>query len=141
MIWLISELIAKAHPLLRQSIVGGGLVAVDLTLDWFRQQALKIAPGSEQAAIEEAARTAMRLLNLSGEEVLWPVHGRRHAQAGEPITPRYMVVDLTRGRAWFMETYTSRKSVNRARSFGQRRGFSRGSNFQLRQSTAYAKGA
>lgn len=87
--------------------VAGGGVAVDLTLDWLRQQALNMAPGSDAVALEEAARTASRMLGLENDEVLWPRH-----RDGTPITPRYFVIDLDRGRAFVTSRYYSRKSVN-----------------------------
>lgn len=142
--WLVGRLIMAARAAATSrglALVGGGLAAADfLNLDWLMAQGIKIAPGSDQAAITEAAHTAARLLGLGGDEILWPVHGPRHAQAGEPIVPRYLVVDLNRGRAWYTERYFSRKSVMRSRGFGQRRGFSRGMNQGLRQTQAYARG-
>ena len=111
-----------------------------ITLNDIRQAAIVEAPQSDPAALEEAARTAARLLGLSGEEILWPTHGRRHAQAGEPINPRYLVVDLQRGRGWFMESYTSRKALFAARRGGMRRGYGRGQAMGLRQTQAYARG-
>lgn len=140
MSWLVSALMTWAFPLLAGSALGGIATAVKPTMQDFQRKAVELAPGSDQAAIIAAAEMAMRLLNLSGDEVLWPVHGRRHAQAGERIIPRYMVWDLTRGRAWFMESYTSARAARRQRFAGQRRGFARGSSFQLRQASAYAKG-
>lgn len=88
----------------------GALVADIVNLEWLRQESVKIAPGSDAAALEEAARIAARLLNLSGEEVLWP---RR--RDGSPIAPMYLVLDLNRGRAWYTSKYFSRKSVSAAR--------------------------
>lgn len=87
----------------------GALVADIVNLEWLRTESVKIAPGSDAAALEEAARIAARLLNLSGEEVLWP---RR--RDGSPIAPMYMVLDLNRGRAWYTSKYFSRKSVRAA---------------------------
>lgn len=139
MTWLVAQLIMWAIPQLK----GNPFLAAatnSIGRAELEAQAVRLAPGSDQAAIVHAAEAAMRLLNLSGDEVLWPVHGPRHAQAGERITPRYLVWDLTRGRAWYMESYTSKKSARRQRSFGQRRGFARGSSMQLRQASAYAKG-
>lgn len=144
MLWLVSRLIMAARAAAASRglmLVGGGLAAADfLNLDWLLQQGIKIAPGSDRAAIVGAAELAARLLGLGGDEVLWPVHGPRHAQAGEPIVPRYMVLDLTRGRAWYTERYFSFKSVKAARRGGSRRGFGRGMSTGLRQTAAYARG-
>jgi len=121
--WLVGRLILAARALAASrgvQLAAGGIVAADLiNLDWLRQQSIRIAPGSDQAAIEQAARTAAQLLGMAGDEVLWPTH-RRGALQGEPITPMYLTVDLTRGRAWFSSRYYSRKSIRR-RSFGFRR--------------------
>lgn len=140
--WLIGRLVLRfsGSVAARRVAVVGGVAVTAVTLNDIRQAAIVEAPQSDPAALEEAARTAARLLGLQGEEILWPTHGRRHAQAGEPINPRYLVVDLQRGRGWFMESYISRKALNRARGFGQRRGFARGQNLGLRQTQAYAKG-
>lgn len=120
MFWLVGRLLLSARALAAsrgvQLAAGGALVADFINLDWLRQQAIKIAPGSDRAALEQAARTAATLLGLAGDEVLWPVH-RRGALQGEPITPMYLVVDLTKGRAWFSSRYSS----TRRRRFGFRR--------------------
>lgn len=122
--WLVGRLILAARALAASrgvQLAAGGIVAADLiNLDWLRQQSIRIAPGSDQAVIEQAARTAAQLLGMAGDEVLWPTH-RRGALQGEPITPMYLTVDLTRGRAWFSSRYYSRKSSMRRRSFGFRR--------------------
>lgn len=114
--WLVGRLITAARALAASrgvQLAAGGIVAADLiNLDWLQQQAIRIAPGSDQAAIVQAARTAAHLLGMAGDEVLWPTH-RRGALQGEPITPMYLTVDLTRGRAWFSTRYYSRKSVRR----------------------------
>jgi len=121
--WLVGRLIIAARALAASrgvQLAAGGIVAADLiNLDWLRTQGIRIAPGSDRAAIEQAARTAAQLLGMAGDEVLWPTH-RRGALQGEPITPMYLVVDLTRGRAWFSSRYYSRKSSmrNRFRRFG-----------------------
>lgn len=100
---------------------GAGAITDFINLDWLRQQALQIAPGSDREALEEAARMAARLLGLEGDEVLWP-----RTRSGEPISPKYLVVDLNRGRAWFSSQYFSRKSVRGAQRRGNARGFGRG---------------
>lgn len=140
--WLVGRLVLRFSGRIAGSRAGilAGVAVTAVTLNDLRQAAIVEAPQSDPAALEEAARTAARLLGLSGDEILWPVHGRRHAQAGEPINPRYLVVDLQRGRGWFMESYVSRKALNRARFSGNRRGFARGQSLGLRQTQAYAKG-
>jgi len=131
--WLVGRLITAARALAASrgvQLAAGGIVAADLiNLDWLRAQGIRIAPGSDRAAIEQAARTAAQLLGMAGDEVLWPVH-RRGALQGEPITPMYLVVDLTKGRAWFSSRYKStRRRFFRRRFGGYRRwggGYSRG---------------
>lgn len=97
--------------------VGGAVAVTDITLDQLRQWAQDIAPHSDPVALEEAARTTMRVLGLSGDDVLWP-----HHRSGEPIVPQYFVLNLAKGQAWFSSKYYSRKSVQA----GRRRGFSGG---------------
>lgn len=140
--WLVGRLVTRFAASAAARKVGtiAGVSTLAITLNDLRQAAIVEAPQSDPAALEEAARTAARLLGLSGDEILWPTHGRRHAQAGEPINPRYLVIDLSRGRGWFMESYTSRKALFRARSSGMRRGYGRGQSMGLRQTQAYAKG-
>lgn len=119
--WLVGRLILAARALAASrgvQLAAGGIVAADLiNLDWLRQQSIRIAPGSDQAAIEQAARTAAQLLGMAGDEVLWPVH-RRGALQGEPITPMYLTVDLTRGRAWFSTRYYRRPRRRSFRRYG-----------------------
>lgn len=114
--WLVGRLLLAARALAAsrgvQLAAGGALVADFINLNWLEQQAIKIAPGSDRAAIVQAARNAAVLLGMAGDEVLWPVH-RRGALQGEAITPMYLTVDLTKGRAWFSTRYYSRKSVRR----------------------------
>lgn len=116
--WLVGRLVIAARALAASrgvQLAAGGIVAADLiNLDWLRQQSIRIAPGSDRAAIEQAARTAASLLGMAGDEVLWPTH-RRGALQGEPITPMYLVVDLTRGRAWFSTRHISAKALFRAK--------------------------
>lgn len=127
--WLVGRLITRATQLAtsRGALVAGtGVVVSDLiNLDWLRAESIKLAPGSDQAAIEQASRTAASLLGLSGDEVLWPSH-TRGARAGEPIIPRYLTIDLNRGRAWYSSRHVSARSLRRARGFGRRRGWSSG---------------
>lgn len=130
--WLVGRLLLSARALAAsrgvQLAAGGALVADFINLNWLEQQAIKIAPGSDKAAIVQAARNAAVLLGLAGDEVLWPVH-RRGALQGEAITPMYLTVDLTKGRAWFSSRYRStkrRRSFGRYRSWGGRPYYSRG---------------
>lgn len=125
---LVALLISKAQAVLlsRQVQIGTGIAVIAdlINLDVLRQWALEVAPGSDGAAIEEAARMAARALGLEGDEVLWPVR-----RDGMRITPKYMVIDLNRGRAWYSTHYYSKKSV----SAGRRRGFGRGMGAGRRQ--------
>lgn len=68
-----------------------------------------------QQGLEEIAKSVAHLLNDS--EILWPTD-----REGEAITPRYLTIDLNRGRAWYAKNYYSKKSVDA----GFRRGASRG---------------
>lgn len=116
---LVSQLIrVGAAQIISKSglfaIAIGSLVSDIVNLDFLRQESIKVAPGSEPAAIEWAARTAARLLNLSGNEVLWPVQAKG-PMAGRFIIPHYMTIDLVRGRAWYSTTHYSFKSVRAAR--------------------------
>jgi len=119
---LVAFLINKALALFaNRAVVAGGIgVAVSdiINLDWLRQEAIKAAPGSDAEAIEESARTAARLLGLEGDEVLWP---RR--RDGNAIVPRYLTIDLARGRAWYSSkhySYKSARMMGRRRSWGRR---------------------
>lgn len=110
---LFSAAVAKlgSSQIARLGITGAGAgLVTDVSLDWLRQQALQLAPGSDAAALEEAARTAHRLLGLENDEVLWPRH-----RNGQPVAPHYFTIDLARGRAWIHSRYYSRKSVSAAR--------------------------
>lgn len=107
---------------------GAGFAGAALTdvinLDFLRQESIRIAPGSDPEALEEAARTAARLLGLAGDEVLWPM-----SRNGTFIVPRYLTIDIARGRAWYSTRHYSRKSamaLGRRRWWKPRR-FSRGS--------------
>lgn len=142
-IWaLVSRLVIRFQAQAAARRIGGlaAVAGVAITLNDLRQAAIVEAPQSDPAAINEAALMAARLLGLTGDEILWPTHGPRHAQAGEPVTPNYLVVDFRRGRGWFLEQYTSRKAVRMAMRRGRGRGFRSGQNFGLRQTQAYARG-
>lgn len=116
---LLGQLIDKGRLVLMSKpvVVGGAAgtaiaTASDLlNLDFFRQQAIRAAPGSDSNALEEVARLAMRLLNLDSGQVFWP----RDRISGDPIPPMYMVLDFNRGRAWF----TGRNPASRRRSYGR----------------------
>lgn len=130
MIRLVSILIQRAIATAsaQRGTLGAVATAVAIwdfaNIGWFREQSIAVAPGSDPAAIEEASRTAMRLLGLQGDEVLWP-----RSRDGTPITPVYLTIDLTKGRAWYHGKYYSRKSVNA----GRRKGFGRGMGAGRRQ--------
>lgn len=85
-----------------------------ITLTQLRDQAQVVAGASDIQALDEAARTAARMLGLDGSEVLWPMD-----RLGNRIAPKYFHVDLLKGRAWYTSEYFSRKSV---RALGRRRG-------------------
>lgn len=127
MIALVARLVGRAIALAAQRrgaiAIGAGAGAITdfINLDWLRQQAIQIAPGSDREALEEAARMAARLLGLEGDEVLWP-----RQRNGDPIAPKYLIIDLNRGRGWFSTRYYSRKSVRGAQRRGSSRGFRAG---------------
>lgn len=127
--WLIGRLVmgARALAVSRGFQIGAGtaLITDFVNLDWLRANAIKLAPGSDQAAIEQAARTAAQLLGLAGDEILWPVH-RRGARQGEPIIPMYLTIDFTKGRGWFSSRHYSAKSARRRRPFRRYGSWSRG---------------
>lgn len=116
---LLGELMKRGAAVVSSKpvVVGSGAatgiaVASDiLNLDFFRQQAIRLAPGSDANALEEVARLAMRLLNLDSGAVFWP----RDRISGEPIPPMFLVIDFSRGRAWF----TGRNPASRRRSWGR----------------------
>jgi len=133
---LVARLIMRAISVVMQKRgavpIGVGLAVADvINLDMLRRDALNLAPGSDPEAIEEAARTAARLLGLEGDEVLWPV-----TRQGTPIVPHYLTVDLTKGRAWYSSRHYSKKSVNSAFRRGRGRGFGRGRATFAREVTA-----
>lgn len=119
MIWeLIGALIKfGAQALWGTPLRAGATTAALLTLDDLRNQARVLAGASDIQALDEAARTAARMLGLDGSEVLWPMD-----KLGNRIAPKYFHVDLQKGRAWYTSEYFSRKSV---RTLGRR--FGRGS--------------
>lgn len=123
MILLVARLIQAAFARRAQIAIGAGAGAITdiINLDWLRQQSIRIAPGSDREALEEAARLAARLLGLEGDEILWP-----RQRNGDPIPPKYLIVDLNRGRGWFSTRYYSRKSVRGAQRRGSSRGFRAG---------------
>lgn len=105
--------------------IGGAEVAV--TLNDLRERAKVEAGASDIQALDEAARTAARMLGMDGSEVLWPMD-----RLGNHIAPKYFHVDLMKGRAWFTSQYFSRKSASRGR-------FRRGSSYTRMNSIATAR--
>jgi len=104
-----------------QLAAGAAAIAEIINVDVLNREALKVAPGSDPAALHSAAETVLRWLGAGGDEVMWPTH-KTGPLAGQPIAPNYLTIDMAKGRAWFHEKYTSRKS---ARMFGRRRSFRR----------------
>lgn len=96
-----------------RSVVGiAGAEAGIITLENLRSQAALHAGATGPQGLEEAARTAARMLGLGGDAVLWPVNRR----TGQLIPPIYFTIDLVRGRAWYHSRYVS----SRRRRFGFR---------------------
>jgi len=106
---LIQGAIARTAGSQAGRLIGVG-IAADVGLDWLRQRAIELAPGSDAAALEEAARMTARMLGLENDEVLWPRH-----RDGTPVAAKYFTIDLDRGRAWIHGRYYSRKSVQAAK--------------------------
>lgn len=118
---LVGQLVKWAITVLATRSVQGGaaLGAGVVTLQQLRDQAAIIAGASDIQALDEAARTAARMLGLDGSEVLWPMD-----RLGNRIAPKYFHVDLIKGRAWYTAEYFSRKSVRTlGRRFGRRTNF------------------
>lgn len=118
---LVARLVtwAMARRVATGVAVGAALGALPSLQD-LRDQAQVEAGASDIQALDEAARTAARMLGLDGQEVLHPMD-----RLGNPIAPKYFHVDLTKGRAWYTAEYFSRKSVRvLGRRFGSRRRFS-----------------
>jgi len=117
---LVGQLIKWAATILWGTPArAGATTAIALTLEDLRNQARVMAGASDIQALDEAARTAARMLGLDGSEVLWPMD-----KLGNRIAPKYFHVDLTKGRAWYTAEYFSRKSVRTlGRRFGRRTNF------------------
>lgn len=113
---LVGQLVKWAVGVLASRSVQGGIAigAGAISLQGLRDQAQILAGASDIQALDEAARTAARMLGLDGSEVLWPMD-----RLGNRIAPKYFHVDLIKGRAWYTAEYFSRKSV---RVLGRRRG-------------------
>lgn len=110
-IWtLVSRLLQWAFA--NKAVVATGATTTALSLQGLRDRAQIEAGASDIQALDEAARTAARMLGLDGSEVLWPMD-----RLGNSIAPKYFHVDLIKGRAWYTSEYFSRKSV---RTLGRR---------------------
>lgn len=99
----------------RRAVIAVGAAAageIAVNLQDLRNQAQVLAGASDIQALDEAARTAARMLGLDGSHVLWPMD-----RLGNHIAPKYFHVDLIKGRAWYTATYTKRR-----RRFGRFRG-------------------
>jgi hypothetical protein len=112
---LLGMLVSRASAFMASrtgiALTSGAAISDLLNLDWFRQQSISLAPGSDRQALDEVARLAYRLMNPAGG-ILWP----RDRFTGQPIPPMFLVIDFTKGRGWF----TSRNPARRRR-FGYRR--------------------
>jgi len=104
-------------------VAGTAAAIVDiLDIDFFRQEAEKIAPGSDPDAVNDVARAAARLFGLDGGEgALWPVHQRGDLR-GQRITPQYFTINLMNGQSWFASKHYSGKSVRAANAKGYKAG-------------------
>lgn len=105
-----ARLAARFGPGASAAVAGGSAVAALVTLSDLREQAVIEAGASDPQALDEAARTAARMLGLDGSEVLWPSD-----RLGNQINPKYFHVNLSNGQAWYTAEYFSRKSVRRFR--------------------------
>lgn len=117
---LVGQLIKWAVTKIASTPGGAALGTATLVkLEDLRSQAALYAGNSDIQALDEAARTAARMLGLDGSEVLWPMD-----RLGNRIAPKYFHVDLQKGRAWYTAEYFSRKSVRvLGRRFGRRSGY------------------
>lgn len=86
-----------------------------MTLNDLRERAVVEAGASDPQALDEAARTAARMLGMDGSQILWPMD-----RLGNKIAPKYFHVDLIKGRAWYTAEYFSKKSAQRGRGNGFR---------------------
>jgi len=85
--------------------------------------------GDEHAEVKkEATSLTARILGIVGDEVLWPTH-TRGAKKGERISPEYLTIKMSDGRAWFSGSYRSAKSVDA----GFKRGLRAGAKGKLRE--------
>lgn len=101
----------------RGLILQAGTAALTaLTIDELRQEAVKIAPGSDPEALEEAARQVMRMVGADGSDVQFPTNG----------PPNYFMMNMQNGQMWFTTRYNSSKTVAAARKRGAARGFASG---------------
>lgn len=96
----------------------GGIAVTmsDITLGQLRQEAFRLSPGSDPAALEEAARHVYRMLGNEGDEILWPTD-----RLGRPIAAKYYHMNMTTGQSWFTSEYISKKYVRAARRRPMRR--------------------
>lgn len=90
-----------------------------VTLQGLRDRAQVEAGASDIQALDEAARTAARMLGLDGSQILWPMD-----RLGNKIAPKYFHVDLLKGRGWFTAEYNSGKYVSALKRRAYRNRFS-----------------
>jgi hypothetical protein len=98
-----------------------GIDLAGISIDELRNQASLHAGNTGPQGLEEAARTAARMLGLGGDQVLWPINRR----TGQLIPPLFFTIDFVKGRAWYHSRLHPRR--NRFGRFGRRwPGYGRG---------------
>lgn len=100
---LIAALLSFVRSKVGAAAIGAGGAALGdfINIDVLRQQAVKLAPTSDPEALEEAARTLIRMLGLDGSDVIFPPGGATNWN--------YYHMDMRTGRAWFTRSYISKK--------------------------------
>lgn len=109
----ITAAASRRGPIL--ALAGSAAIA-EITIDALRQEAVKIAPGSDPEALEEAARQVLRMVGADGTDVRFPSNG----------PPNYFMMNMSNGQMWFTTRYNSAKTVAAARRRGGARGFASG---------------
>lgn len=110
--WLLVGRLIQWALAQRTGLAVGGTV---ISLQGLRDRAAIEAGASDIQALDEAARTAARMLGLDGSQVLWPMD-----RLGNKIAPKYFHVDLLKGRGWFTSEYNSGAYVRALKRRGRR---------------------
>jgi hypothetical protein len=92
--WLVARLVAWALAKRAAVALGTGVLIGEaaVSLQDLRDRAQVEAGASDIQALDEAARTAARMLGLDGSQILWPMD-----RLGNHIAPKFFHVDLQKG--------------------------------------------